>query len=108
MTNLSNCERRILGCIYEYYRKEGEAPALKNIMNLIEKKYGSPWKLQTVCTFLTRMGKKGVITIQKIGKYSYYCPVIPYEEYVHLELKELCDIYFEQNEKKLKQFVRQI
>lgn len=108
MTNLSNCERRILGCIYEHYRKEEDAPTLKNIMNLIEQKYGSPWKLQTVCTFLTRMGKKGVITIQKMGKYSYYCPSLPYEEYVYLELKELCDIYFEQNEKKMKQFVRQI
>ena len=108
MTNLSDCERRILGCIYEHYRKEEEAPNLKKIVSLIEQKYEKQWKLQTVCTFLTRMEKKGVITIQKMGRNSYYYPVIAYEEYVRLELKELCEIYFEQNEKRMKQFIKQM
>ncbi len=108
MTNLSDCEKKILGCIYEHHRKEEEAPNLKDIMRLIGEKYGVLWKIQTVCTFLSRMEKKGVITIKKEGKYSYYYPAISYEVYVRQELMELCKIYFEQNEKKLKQFVRQI
>lgn len=108
MVNLSDCERKILGCIYEFCRKEEEAPRLKDIIRLIGEKYGELWKMQTVCTFLSRMEKKGVLSIKKEGRYSYYYPTIAYETYVHQELMELCNIYFEQNEKKLKQFVRQM
>ncbi len=107
-TDLSGCEKMILGCIYEYNRKNDAAPNLRDIMVLIEEKYGIQWKLQTVCTFFSRMEKKGLITTEKKGRYTYYYPVVPYEVYVRYELKELCNIYFENSEKRLKQFVRQM
>jgi len=105
---LSECEKLILGCIYEYHRKEEEAPNLKDIMELIALKYGIEWKLQTICTFFSRMEKKGLISIRKNGRYSYYYPVQPFEEYVEQEMNDLCKMYFQNDKKQLKRFVRQL
>ena len=106
--DLSGCEKRILGCIYEYKRRNDAAPNLRDLMALIEEKYGILWKQQTVCTFLSRMEKKGLLMTEKKGRYTYYYPVVPYEVYVCNEVKELCNIYFENSEKRLKQFIRQM
>ena len=104
--DLSNCEKMILGCIYDYNQKNEAAPNVRDIMVLIEEKHNVRWKMQTVCTFFSRMEKKGLITTEKQGRYTYYYPVVPYDVYVRYELMELCNIYFENDEKKLKQFVR--
>ena len=106
--DLSDCEKMILGCIYEYHRKNDAAPNLRDIMALIEDKYKIEWKLQTVCTFFKRMEKKGLLTSAKKGRYSYYYPVVPYEVYVRYELNDICKIYFENDMKQLKGFVRKL
>lgn len=106
--DLSGCEKMILGCVYDYHKKNEEAPNLRDIMALIDDKYGIEWKMQTVCTFFTRMEKKGLLTITKKGRYSYYYPVVPYDVYVAYELNELCNIYFENDLKLLKKFVRNL
>lgn len=106
--DLSSCEKLVLGCIYEYHRKNGEAPNLKDIMAMIESHYGINWKLQTICTFFTRMEKKGLIMIAKNGRYSYYYPVLPFEVYVSREIGDLCKAYFGDDMKSLKRFVRQL
>lgn len=106
--DLSSCEKMILGCVYEYHRKKEEAPNLRDIMELVTAKYGIEWKLQTICTFFSRMEKKGLLTILKKGRYSYYYPVVPYEVYVRYELGEVCKIYFENDIKLLKRFVRKL
>ena len=108
MIELSNCEKLILGCIYEYYRKNKEAPNLKDITMILESRHGITWKLQTICTFFTRMEKKGLITTAKNGRYTYYYPVLSFEEYVQKELDELCNAYFGSDRKLLKRFVRQM
>jgi len=105
---LSECEKIVLGCIYEHHRKKQEAPNLKDIMSMLESNYGIIWKLQTICTFFTRMEKKGLISVKKNGRYSYYYPVLPFESYVKQELEQLCKIYFEGNVKMLKKFVRHL
>ena len=105
---LSECEKIVLGCIYEHHRKKQEAPNLKDIMSMLEGNYGIIWKLQTICTFFTWMEKKGLISVKKNGRYSYYYPVLPFESYVKQELEQLCKIYFEGNVKMLKKFVRQL
>ncbi|MBR5127258.1 MAG: BlaI/MecI/CopY family transcriptional regulator [Roseburia sp.] len=107
MIELSGCEKLILGCIYEYYKKNEKAPNLKDITAILELRHGIAWKLQTICTFFTRMEKKGLITTAKNGRYTYYYPVMSFEEYVKKELNELCDAYFESDLKQLKRFVRQ-
>ena len=106
--DLSTCEKMVLGCIYEYNRKNDMASNLRDIMALIEERYGILWKQQTVCTFLSRIEKKGLLMTEKKGRYTYYYPIVPYEIYVRRELKELCSIYFENSEKRLKQFIRHL
>lgn len=106
--DLSGCEKLILGCIYEYHRKKGEAPNLKDIMTLVEARHGITWKMQTICTFFTRMEKKGLLTITKNGRYSYYYPVLSFEVYVEQEINDLCKAYFGGDMKQLKRFVRQL
>ena len=105
---LSGCEKLILGCIYEYHRKKETAPNLKDITEMLEKHHGIVWKMQTICTFFTRMEKKGLLSIKKNGRYSYYYPVLPFERYVGEELENLCKAYFEGDKRLLKRFVRQM
>jgi len=105
---LSDCEKIILGCIYEYHRKKQEAPNLKDITSMLESHYGIEWKMQTICTFFSRMERKGLISIKKNGRYSYYYPVFPFETYVEQEIRQVCKVYFEGNIKAFKKFVRQI
>lgn len=106
--DLSGCEKLILGCIYEYHRKHEEAPNLKDILTMVEERYGIQWKLQTICTFFSRMEKKGLLSIKKNGRYSYYYPVMKYDEYVASELGGICKMYFEGDMKQMKRFVRQM
>lgn len=106
--DLSSCEKMILGCVYEFHRKKEEAPNLRDVMKMVQEKYGIEWKLQTVCTFFSRMEKKGLLTASKRGRYSYYYPVVPYEVYVRYELNEVCKIYFENDIQLLKRFVRKL
>lgn len=105
---LSGCEKLILGCIYEYHRKREKAPNLKDITEMLEKHHGIVWKMQTICTFFTRMEKKGLLLIKKNGRYSYYYPVMSFEKYVGGELEDLCKAYFAGDKKLLKRFVRKM
>ena len=41
-----------------------------------------PMALTTLLTLLTRLSEKGFITIEKIGRRSYYTPRIPREDYL--------------------------
>lgn len=106
--DLSGCEKIILGCIYEYHRKNEEAPNLKDIMQILDERYGIQWKMQTICTFFTRMEKKGLLMIAKNGRYSYYYPVLPFDVYVRREMEDLCKAYFGEDLKLMKRFVRQL
>ena len=107
-TDLSGCEKIILGCIYEYHREKEEAPNLKDILEILDATYGIQWKMQTICTFFTRMEKKGLLTIEKNGRYSYYYPVLPFDVYMRGEMEDLCKAYFGDDMKRFKRFVRQL
>lgn len=106
--DLSNCEKLVLGCVYEFHKKKHKAPSLKDVVSMIEEKYNITWKLQTICTFFSRIEKKGLISVAKNGRYSYYYPVVPYEVYVGQEINELCKIFFGDDKKEFKKFVRQL
>ena len=108
MIELSGCEKIILGCIYDYHRKNEEAPNLKDLLAMLDERYGIQWKMQTICTFFTRMEKKGLLSVKKRGRYSYYYPVLPFDEYVRGELEDLCKAYFGNDIRQMKRFVRQL
>lgn len=103
---LSNCEKMVLGCIYEYQRRNDVAPDLMSIVELVNLRFEKEWKMQTVCTFLTRMEKKGLILIERRRRNSRYTPVLPREEYLKIVFSELAKLYFNDNVKQLRSFVR--
>lgn len=103
---LSSCEKMVLSCIYEYQRRNDVAPDLTSIVEMANAKFDKGWKVQTVCTFLTRMEKKGLITIERRRKNSRYIPIISREEYLRLAFGEISKLYFNNNIKQLRSFVR--
>lgn len=108
MMELSTCEKRILSCIYEYEKKYGKSPDLPTIMQISSEKYQIEWKGQTVCTFLKRIEKKGFIEIEKIRKGSLYHSKISFEKYLREELKEIQRLYFSNDLRQLKNYVREL
>ena len=103
---LSSCEKMILSCIYEYQRKNDVAPDLSSIVEMANARFSKDWKMQTVCTFLTRMEKKGIILVQRRRKNSRYVPVISREIYLKQVFRECSKLYFNDNMKQLRSFVR--
>lgn len=103
---LSSCEKMVLSCIYEYQRKNDVAPDLNSIVEMANAKFQKDWKMQTVCTFLTRMEKKGLISIERRRKNSRYMAVIPREIYLKQAFEEYAKLYFNDNMKQLRSFVR--
>ena len=55
----------------------------------IEKKLfqNHPMALTTLLTLLTRLAEKGFITIEKIGRRSYYTPCVSLEDYLAAQSK---------------------
>lgn len=103
---LSSCEKMVLSCIYEYQRRNDVAPDLTSIVEMANARFEKDWKVQTICTFLTRMEKKGLITIERKRKNSRYIPVISREEYLRQAFGEFSKLYFNNNLKQLRSFVR--
>lgn len=103
---LSSCEKMVLSCIYEYQRRNDVAPDLTSIVEMANVKFKKDWKVQTVCTFLTRMEKKGLITIERRRKSSRYIPVLSRESYLRQAFEEFSRLYFNNNLKQLRSFVR--
>ena len=97
---LSGCEKMVLGSIYEYQRKNDVAPDLVSLVELVNTKFDKNWKMQTVCTFLTRMEKKGLITIERRKRSSRYIPVLSREDYIRQAFEEMSKLYFNDNMKK--------
>lgn len=106
LMELSSCEKMVLGCIYEYQRRNDVAPDLMSIVELVNLRFDKEWKMQTVCTFLTRMEKKGLVLIERRRRSSRYTPALPREEYLKLVFGELAKLYFNDNMKQLRGFVR--
>ena len=103
---LSSCEKMVLSCIYEYQRKNEVAPDLASIVEMANARFDKDWKVQTICTFLTRMEKKGLIKIERKRKSSRYTPAISREEYLKQVFSEVSRLYFNGNIKQLRSFVR--
>ncbi|HBF4443226.1 TPA: BlaI/MecI/CopY family transcriptional regulator [Clostridioides difficile] len=63
-----------------------------NITNIMYKKYG--WKQTTTLTLLSRLINKGILSSEKIGKYTYYKAIVMRNEYINFETKEfICNVF---------------
>ncbi|MDB3084270.1 transcriptional regulator [Clostridioides difficile] len=63
-----------------------------NITNIMYKRYG--WKQTTTLTLLSRLINKGILSSEKIGKYTYYKAIVMRNEYIKFETEEfICNVF---------------
>lgn len=101
MKELSNCEKMVLSCIYNY----NGTPNVHDIESLLLKEYNKKYALQTLCTFLKRIESKGYSKAEKKGRYTYYMPTISYEDYLKIEIKNVASLYFYDDIDALKHYI---
>lgn len=75
--SLSDTERYIM----QFFWQNG-AMKSDDLAALVKEK---GWKSTTLLTFLSRLVKKGMLQIQKLGRSNLYIPVISLEEYRQTE-----------------------
>lgn len=73
---------------------EPEDLDLETVTVKLEEKFGKTWKLQTVATFMTRLQKKGFVSIYKVGRYSHYHPEIEWKDYAEMRIDEMVQVLF--------------
>lgn len=88
---LSECEEMVMSVLWS----AKEDLKLNQVTERANEKFGKDWKIQTVCTFLTRLEKKEFISIYRIGRYSYYRPEVSKDEYRKIVLDEVAERLFE-------------
>ena len=93
MTNeiiLSDSEKEIL----EWMWKENKEYSYREIFLKFGKDTEKGWKKQTISTFLTRMEKKGVISIRKAENKCYYKAAVNKQQYERKKARSILDAYF--------------
>ena len=71
-----------------------EEPLAPEEMRAAVNMRGHEWKPQTVSTFLIRLVKKGYVSTYRKGRYFYYVPVVPLEEYQKRECEKMLQRLF--------------
>ena len=74
---LSDTEEKILAILM----KSDEDMTLEEVTEQARLRYGKLWKIQTTATFLTRMQKKGYISVYRVGRYSHYHPLVEKDDF---------------------------
>ena len=90
MMRLSDCEEQVMSVVWGCK----EAPDLQAVRSTVNNRFAHSWAPQTVSTFLTRLVKKGCLTMERRGRYCYYTPTISLEEYRKGKLKEDLSLFF--------------
>lgn len=66
-----------------------EAVTTNDILNSLPK--DNSWKLTTVLTFASRLVKKGILNMEKIGRINYYTPAMSEQEYKEFQSKSFLE-----------------
>ena len=74
---ISVCEKMIMKVLWE----AEEDLDLMTISAKVKEEFEKEWKLQTVATFMTRLKKKGYVSVYRNGRRSYYHPLINMNEF---------------------------
>lgn len=97
MMLLSKCEELIMMCIWNT-DKPLNCVELEAILRI---KYKKTWRLQTICTFLTRLQSKNYIYSSKDGRYTYYYPIISKADYQQFVVRNLLSNVFDNSSQEL-------
>lgn len=82
--DISACERLVMKIIWD----STEDLALQEVMGRVNEENGKAWKPQTVSTFLTRLVKKGFLSMYRKGRYCYYQPLVSKDEFWKATMQE--------------------
>lgn len=82
--DISACERLVMKIIWD----STEDLALQEVMNGVNHENGKEWKPQTVSTFLSRLVKKGFLSMYRKGRYCYYQPLVSKDEFWRATMEE--------------------
>ncbi len=88
-THITNCEC----CVMKVIWARDEEPGLREVMAEVNERFNKEWKIQTVSTFLTRLVKKGYLTMERRGRVFYYFPAISESEYAKRETAKCVDFW---------------
>lgn len=86
---LTECELLVMKVIWH----SKDALSIQEITARINYNYKKDWKVQTVSTFLSRVVKKGYLSMQRQGRVFYYYPLITEEEYGKREITKCVDFW---------------
>lgn len=100
-SKLSECEKMIMSILYSA-EKDLDLAA---ITEKSKERFKKDWKLQTVATFMSRLQKKGYISVYRIDRYSHYHPEIEIEEYNQMVLEEVRELLFLGDSDKMADFI---
>lgn len=82
---ISESEMEIMKIIWA----KTEAVTTNDILNSLPK--DNSWKLTTILTFASRLVKKGMLNIEKIGKTNYYTAAMLEQEYKEVQSKSFLE-----------------
>ena len=74
---ISTCEKMVMKVIWD----STEDLDLQHVMDNVNREFNKQWKPQTVSTFLSRLTKKGYLTVYRKGRYSYYQPAVAKDDF---------------------------
>ncbi len=80
--------------IFDWMWKENKEYSFKEIFQKFGENGVKGWKKQTLSTFLTRMERKGVISIRKEGTKCYYKIVLNKQQYEKKRAEYVLNSYF--------------
>lgn len=84
MEKLSDCEEMIMSLLWS----TNDDLDLQQVIDRM-KGFGKEWKPQTTATFMSRIEKKGYISIYRVGRYSHYHPEVKLHDYRKQKLEEV-------------------
>ncbi|MDY2734692.1 BlaI/MecI/CopY family transcriptional regulator [Intestinibacter sp.] len=95
ISKLPNSELKVMKYIWSQNKKISS----KEI--IIEMSQKNNWKQTTTLTVLARLIKKGFLNSEKIGRYSYYEPIIKEDTYIDYETNNFMDTFYQGSLKNL-------
>ena len=77
--------------IMEVLWRESSAKSFAWLLDHFNTQQGKQWKRQTLSTYLLRLGEKGVVCSQRVGRTCEYSPVMTRNEYERAKAQMVLD-----------------
>lgn len=95
ISKLPNSELQVM----QYIWSQNKRLSSKEIITKMSKENG--WKQTTTLTILSRLIKKEFLSVYKIGRYSYYEPLIKQNDYIEYETANFMNTFYQGSIKNL-------